>query len=169
MRRPNLTCPTSPTFASIRSSARAGQWMGRRRGAAILRLVQVSILALCVRPAADGQGTPDLPGFPADAKRRELQPRCSESGDGEKDGTGGGGEQRPQPVTEMTFRRAARKGRPGALLDRPGTEGHYLGSRWAMERQLRRHVSCPFSHPFPADGPGRSGSSTATQLYSSGG
>ena len=43
-------------------------------GAAILRLVQVSILALCVRPAGDGQGNPDLPRIPADAARRELQP-----------------------------------------------------------------------------------------------
>ena len=45
-----------------------------RRGPAILRLVQVPILALRVRPAASGQGTPNLPRVPADAARRELQP-----------------------------------------------------------------------------------------------
>src|SRR6266436_4534336 len=80
----------------------AGQWDERRR-AAILRLVQVPILALCFRSTGSGQGTPDLPRIPADAKGRELQPRCSESGDAEKDGTGAGGEQRHGPVTAMTF------------------------------------------------------------------
>ena len=60
-------------------------------------------LALCVRPAVDGQGNPDLPGISADAAGCELQPRCRESRDGEKDGTGGGGKQRPQLVTEMTL------------------------------------------------------------------
>ena len=65
-----------------------------RRRAAILRLVQVPILALCLRPAGHGQGTPDLPRLPADAAWRELQSRRCESGDGEKDGTGGNGEQR---------------------------------------------------------------------------
>jgi hypothetical protein len=80
-----------PSPRSVRVHGLAKRW-DERRGAAILRLVQVSILALCVRPAGDGQGNPNLPGLPADAKGRELQPRCSE---------GGGGEQRPQPVTEM--------------------------------------------------------------------
>ena len=51
-------------------------------GAAILRLVQVPVLALCVRSADGGQGTPDLPRLPADAARREFQPRRRESGDG---------------------------------------------------------------------------------------
>ena len=46
------------------------------------------VLALRVRPAGDGQGTPDLPRIPADAARRELQPRRRESGDGQADGPG---------------------------------------------------------------------------------
>src|SRR5207247_5310460 len=92
----------------------ARQW-DERRGAAILRLVQVSILAACVRPAGDGQGTPDLPRFSPDAARRELQPRRGEGRDGEKDGRGGGGVNRHRPVTAMTSRRAAGKGRPPCL------------------------------------------------------
>jgi UDP-N-acetylmuramate--alanine ligase len=43
----------------------AKQWDERRR-AAVLRLVLVPILALRVRPAANGQGNPDLPRFPAE-------------------------------------------------------------------------------------------------------
>ena len=39
-----------------------------------IRLVQVPVLALCVRPAVDGQGTQDLPRLSADAAGREFQP-----------------------------------------------------------------------------------------------
>ena len=39
--------------------------------------------------------------YPPNAEGRELQPRCNQSGDGQKDGRGGGGEQRHGPVTEM--------------------------------------------------------------------
>ena len=70
------------------------------------------ILALRVRPAGDGQGTPDLPRLPADAAGRELQPRRGQSGDGEKDGRGGDGEQRPRPVTGMTFTAGGSQGPP---------------------------------------------------------
>ena len=56
------------------------------------------VLALRVRPAADGQELPDGPRLPADAEGRELQPRRGEGGDGEEDGGGRGGEQGAQPV-----------------------------------------------------------------------
>ena len=62
-----------PAPRSVRAHGLAAGRDERRR-AAILRLVQVSILALCVRPAGGGQGTPDLPRIPADAAGRELQP-----------------------------------------------------------------------------------------------
>ncbi len=42
-----------------------------------------------------GKALADLHRIPADAARRELQPRRRESGDGEADGPGRGGEQRP--------------------------------------------------------------------------
>ena len=48
--------------------------LNERRLGTILRLVQVSVLALCVRPAVDGQRTQDLPRLSADAAGRELQP-----------------------------------------------------------------------------------------------
>ncbi len=47
-----------------------------------------------------GQGNPDLPGIPADATWRKLQPRRPESRNGRQDGPGGGGCQRPQQLTE---------------------------------------------------------------------
>ena len=74
-----------PAPRSVRAPGLAERRDERRR-AAILRLVQVPILALCLCPAGDGQGTPDLPRISADAAGRELQSRCRESGDGEKDG-----------------------------------------------------------------------------------
>ena len=40
-----------------------------------------------------GKETPDLPRLPADAARRELQPRRGQGGDGEEDGPGRGGVQ----------------------------------------------------------------------------
>ena len=46
------------------------------------------VLALRVRPAGHGQGTSDVPRIPADAARRELQPRRRQSGDGKEDGPG---------------------------------------------------------------------------------
>ena len=52
-----------PAPRPVRAHGLARQW-DERRGAAILRLVQVPVLALCVRPAGDGQGTPDLPDYP---------------------------------------------------------------------------------------------------------
>ena len=61
------------------------------------------------RPAANGQGNPDLPRLPADAAWRELQPRRNQSGDGEKDGRGGGGGQRPQQLTGTTLPTAQSK------------------------------------------------------------
>ncbi len=61
-----------PAPRSVRAPGLARQW-DERRSAAILRLVQVPILALCVRPAGDGQGTPDLPRLPAHAAGREFQ------------------------------------------------------------------------------------------------
>ena len=57
-----------PAPRSVRAHGLAKQRDERRR-AAILRLVQVPILALRVRPAGGGQGTPDLPRLPADAAR----------------------------------------------------------------------------------------------------
>ena len=111
VKRRTWTCLTSPTCASIRSSAGLAQQRNERRRAAILRLVQVPVLALRVRPAGDGQGTPDLPRIPADAAGRELQPRRRESGDGEKDGTGAR-RQRPRPVTGMTFTAGGSQGPP---------------------------------------------------------
>ena len=52
---------------------------GRR--AAVLRLVQVRILALRVRPAGGGEARDDGHRVPADAEGRELQPRCREGED----------------------------------------------------------------------------------------
>ena len=40
-KKPTWTCPTSPTCASIRSSAWAGPTTGRKKGASLLRMVQV--------------------------------------------------------------------------------------------------------------------------------
>ena len=103
---PDVPYITNLRLDPVRAHGLAQQRDERRR-AAILRLVQVPVLALRVRPAGDGQGTPDLPRLPADAAGRELQPRRGESRDGEKDGGGGGGEQRYWPVnrrvTEMTL------------------------------------------------------------------
>ena len=65
----------------------------------VLRLVQVSILAFCVRPAGDGQGNPDVPRLPAHAAGREFQPRCRESGDGRQDGPGGSGGKGAEQLT----------------------------------------------------------------------
>ena len=61
-----------PAPGSVRAHGLAQQ-RDERRSAAILRLVQVPILALRVRPAANGQGNPDLPRLSADAAGRELQ------------------------------------------------------------------------------------------------
>src|SRR5271168_2836790 len=67
------------------------------------RLVYVSILAFCFRPASDGQGNPDFPGIPADATRRKFQPRRPESRNGRQDGPGGSRVQRPQQLTATPF------------------------------------------------------------------
>ncbi|HEY3179187.1 MAG TPA: hypothetical protein VGL25_09940 [Casimicrobiaceae bacterium] len=48
----------------------------------------------------------------ADAAGRDFQSWPSESGDGEKDVRGGGGEQRHRPVIEMTFTAGGLKGLP---------------------------------------------------------
>ena len=72
------THPDVPVITNLRLDPfeRTG-WpndLTERRVGTILRLVQVSVLALCVRPAVDGQGTQDLPRLPANAAGRELQP-----------------------------------------------------------------------------------------------
>ena len=85
-------------------------------GAAILRLVQVPVLALRVRPADRRQGTPNLPRLSADAARRELQPRRRQGGNAEEDGTGGGGRQRPGQLSRMASRRAASQRPPAVML-----------------------------------------------------
>ena len=48
-------------------------------------------------------------------------------------------------------------------------EGDNLGSRRIMERQLRCHVGCSFSHSFPADSRRHGGSSTAASRSESSG
>src|ERR1043166_2412350 len=83
---------------SVRATRLAQRWDERRR-TTILRLVQVPVLAFRVRPAGRRQGTPDLHRIPADAEKRELQPRGCESRTGEKDGPGGSGSQRHRSVT----------------------------------------------------------------------
>ena len=60
------------------------------RGAAILRLVQVRILALRVCPAAGGEARHDGHRVPADAERGQLQSRCRESAN--RGGPGGHGQ-----------------------------------------------------------------------------
>ena len=55
--------------------------------------------------------------YPPMQTRRELQPRRRESGDGEKDGPGGGGSQRHRPVTEMTFTAGGSQGPPAFFCD----------------------------------------------------
>jgi hypothetical protein len=77
-------------------------------------------------------GTPDLPGLPADANGRELQLRCCESGDGEKDATSGGGKQRPQPVAEMTFTAGCSQG-PARLFT-----SHLIIPRFALGHSVMR-------------------------------
>jgi hypothetical protein len=49
---------------------------------------------------------------------------------------------------------------PRANLDCACTEGHYLGARRTMERQLRRHVSRSLSHAVSADSSRQGGSAT---------
>ena len=65
----------------------SGTKIGR---AAILRLVQVRVLALRVRPAGSGEARHDRDRVPADAEGRELQPRCREGED--RSGPGGDGQ-----------------------------------------------------------------------------
>ena len=55
--------------------------------------------------------------YPPMQTGRELQPRRRESGDGEKDGPGGGGSQRHRPVTEMTFTAGGSQGPPAFSRD----------------------------------------------------
>src|SRR5271154_5300704 len=76
------------------------------------RLVYVSILAFCLRPASDGQGNPDFPGISADATRRKFQPRCHKSRNGRQDGPGGSGLQRPQQLTATTLTAGGSQGLP---------------------------------------------------------
>src|SRR5258708_21162686 len=104
-----------PASRSVRAHGLA-QRRDERGGPAILRLVQIPVLALRACPAASGQGTPDLPRVPADAARRKLQPRRSQSRDGTKDGPGAGRRQRAQQLAALTLPRAARKGRPPFFL-----------------------------------------------------
>ena len=74
VRRHRWTCPILINLR-LDPFERQGWPMARTNGAhRLLRLVQVPILALCVRPAGVGQGTPDLPRLPADAGGREFQP-----------------------------------------------------------------------------------------------
>ena len=77
-----------PASRSVRAHGLAQQ-RDERWSAAILRLVQVRVLALRVCPAVSGQGNPNLPRLSTDAAGRELQPRRSQGGDGEEDGRGG--------------------------------------------------------------------------------
>ena len=56
-----------PAPRSVRAHGLAEQRDQGRR-AAVLRLVQVPVLAIRLRPAGDGQGTPDLPRLPADVR-----------------------------------------------------------------------------------------------------
>src|SRR5271170_5582821 len=76
------------------------------------RLVYVSILAFCFRPASDGQGNPDVPGISADATGRKFQPRCPESRNGRQDGAGGSGLQGPQQLTATPFAGGGSQGPP---------------------------------------------------------
>ena len=73
--------------------------------AAILRLVQVRVLALRVRPAAGGEARPDRHRVPADAEGRELQPRCREGEDRGRQGRHG-------QVGEQEASNEANGGRP---------------------------------------------------------
>src|SRR5205807_4809258 len=105
----------------VRAHGLADQWDERRR-AAILRLVQVPILALRARPAENWRGNPDLPRLPTDAARRELQSGCRQSGDGEKDGRGRGGKQRHWAVKEKKLTAGGAKKTPAAPLHGDGQE-----------------------------------------------
>ena len=72
--------PDQPSPRSFRAHGLARE-REQDRGAAILRLVQVRILALRVRPAAGGEARHDGRRVPADAERGQLQSRCGESAD----------------------------------------------------------------------------------------
>ena len=100
-----------PTSRSVRAHGLAEQRDEGRR-AAILRLVQVPVLALRLCAAADGQGAPDLHRVSADAERRELQSGSGQGGNGEEDGRGRSGGQGHGSITER------RGGRCGARLPR---------------------------------------------------
>ena len=95
----HVDCPLShqPATGSVRAHGLAEQRDEGRRPA-ILRLVQVPVLALRVRPAGGGQSVADVHRLPADAAGRELQPRSREGGDGEEDGCCGGSGKRSQQL-----------------------------------------------------------------------
>ena len=78
---PSPTCPilTNLRLDPFERTGLAGN--GTRWIAGVLRLVQVRVLALRVRPAGSGEAGHDGHRVPADAEGRELQPRCRESED----------------------------------------------------------------------------------------
>jgi hypothetical protein len=66
------TCLTSPTCASIHSSARAGTKEGAQQ---YFDWFKFRFWRFVFVQQVNGQGNPYLPGISADAARRELQPR----------------------------------------------------------------------------------------------
>ena len=147
-----------PAARSVRADGLAEQRHQGRRPA-VLRLVQVPVLALRLRPAGHGQGTPDLPRLPADAARRELQPRRRQGGDGEEDGAGRGGQQGTR--TGKTSRRCGRPtmGRPLRTLDSGaswalgcGDQLHHLRIRISGARRSRRRTPSRRDAPRPVFG-----------------
>ena len=111
---PRRTCPISPTCAWIRSSARAGPTMGRRKGAQqyfdwfkfqFWRFVFVQQIV--------GKEIQTFLEYPADAAWRELQPRCRQGGDAEKDGTGRGSLAWPEQLSRKPSGAAGLVGRRG--------------------------------------------------------
>ena len=89
----------------------------QERGAALLQLVRVRVLALRVRPAGGREAREDGNRIPADAKGRELQPRCREGEDR------GGPDARWASETRTA---PAMRGRPVAMTVRYVTERRSL-------------------------------------------
>ena len=75
-----------PAPRSVRAHRSAQR---RERLARVLQLVRVRVLALRVRVAGDRHVCADVPGIPAHAAWRELQPRSAEGGAGSEDGGDG--------------------------------------------------------------------------------
>ena len=100
--------PDQPSPRSLRAHGLARE-REQDRGAAILRLVQVRVLAVRVRPAAGREARHDGHRVPADAEGSELQSRCGEGADR-------GGPEVPRAVSGHGQRGGWSDRAPGVLL-----------------------------------------------------